>query len=107
MLTKDKTYKVANYYTVDSAMSMPFVNSEDTYTFDGPASDGWVSSKFPCIEYHYNFSVFTSSDNILFNWLDFNIAPQTFTVTDYKEDEWFILQNGNTYARYVLVKPTE
>jgi hypothetical protein len=103
MLTKNNTYVVANYYTVDSTLAVPVVNSEDTYTFDGASNDGWISSKFPCIEYHYNFSVFASGDNIFFEWLDFSISPETFTVSDFQENEWFILKNGNTYTKYVRV----
>lgn len=107
MLTKTNIYVVADYYTADAKLNVPVVNSEDTYTFDGSDNDGWISSKFPCIEYHYNFSLSTNGDSILFNWLDFNIVAQTFTVSDYQEGEWFILKSGDTYIRYVLVHPTE
>lgn len=107
MLTKDKSYVVADYYTSNAKLDVPVVNSEDTYTFDGGAHDGWISSKFPCIEYHYNFSVFTNGDSILFKWLDFSIAEQTFEVADYSEGQWFILKNGDTYTKYVLVPPAE
>jgi hypothetical protein len=103
MLTKNYTYTVSEYYTANATLDVPVVNSEDTYTFDGPTHDGWISSKFPCIEYHYNFRVFESGDSILFDWLDFKIAPQNFTVTDYREDEWFILKNGDTYMKYIRV----
>jgi hypothetical protein len=107
MLTRNSTYTVSEYYTTDSALNVPVVNSDDTYTFDGGSGDGWISSKFPCIEYHYNFNVFTSGDHILFNWLDFSIAAQTFEVSDYSEDEWFILKKGDTYTKYVLIHPGE
>jgi hypothetical protein len=103
MLSRNNTYTVSEYYTANIELDVPVVNSEDTYTFDGPKHDGWISSKFPCIEYHYNFRVFASGESILFDWLDFKIAPQTFTVTDYLEDQWFILKNGDTYMKYVRV----
>jgi hypothetical protein len=103
MLTKDKMYVVSGYYTTDSTLAVPVVNIDDTYTFDGASNDGWISSKFPCIEYHYNFRVFARGDDILLDWLNFSIAPETFTVSDYLEDEWFILKNGDTYTKYVLV----
>ena len=105
MLTKSNTYVVADYHTSSATLNVPVVNSEDTYTFDGSDNDGWISSKFPCIEYHYNFSIFTEGDTILFNWLDFNIAAQTFIVSDYLEGEWFILKTGDTYIKYVLIHP--
>ena len=107
MLTKNNTYIVSDYYTTDTKLEVPFVNTEDTYTFDGPTNDGWISSKFPCIEYHYNFSIFTNGNTILFKWLNFSIAEQTFEVADFSEGQWFILKNGNTYIKYVLEKPTE
>jgi hypothetical protein len=103
MLTKNNSYVVAEFYKSDAKLNVPVVNSEDTYTFDGAASDGWISSKFPCIEYHYNFRVFESGDSILFDWLDFDIVPQTFMLTDYQAGEWFVLKNGDTYTKYVLV----
>ena len=103
MLTKDKSYVVADYYTSFSKLNVPVVNSEDTYTFDGSSHDGWISSKFPCIEYHYNFNVFASGDDISFDWLNFSIAPATFTVVDYVENEWFILKDGDTFTKYVRV----
>lgn len=101
MLSKDKTYMVEAYYTTGSTLAVPVVNNEDTYTFDSTLNDGWISSKFPCIEYHYNYAVFASGDSILFDWLDFKITPQTFTLTDYKADEWFILKSGDNYVKYV------
>ena len=107
MLTKDKTYVVADYYTSNGKLAVPVVNSEDTYTFDGASNDGWISSKFPCIEYHYNFRVFSSEGSILLDWLTFSIIPETFTVSDFKEDEWFILKNGDTYTKYVRVQVNE
>ena len=107
MLTRDKTYVVADYYTSNEKLAVPVVNSEDTYTFDGASNDGSISSKFPCIEYHYNFRVFADGDSILFDWLDFSIAPETYTVSDFQEDEWFILRNGDTYTKYVLLRPTD
>ena len=107
MLTKNNTYVVSNYYTVDSALSVPMVNTEDTYTFDSTSNDGWISSTYPCIEYHYNFRVFASEGNILLDWLNFSIIPETFTVSDFKEDEWFILKNGDTYTKYIRVSATE
>ena len=107
MLTKNNTYVVSNYYTVDAVLPVPVVNSEDTYTFDGASNDGWISSKFPCIEYHYNFRVFSSEGSILLDWLNFSIIPETFTVSDFKEDEWFILKNGDTYIKYVRVQVNE
>jgi hypothetical protein len=103
MLSKDKTYVVTDYYTADAKLAVPVVNSEDTYTFDGSSNDGWISSKFPCIEYHYNFRVFSAENGIFFEWLDFNIAPGTFMVSDYQEDEWFILKYGDNYTKYVRV----
>jgi hypothetical protein len=103
MLTKDNSYVVADYYNSAAKLNVPVVNSEDTYTFDGAVSDGWISSKLPCIEYHYNFRVFESADSILFDWLDFNIVPQTFILTEYQAGEWFILKNGDTYTKYALV----
>ena len=103
MLTKNNTYTVSEYYTSNAKLDVPFVNSEDTYTFDGPTHDGWVSSKFPCIEYHYNFRVFESGDSILFDWLDFKIASQIFTVTDFQAAEWFILKNVDIYIKYTRV----
>ena len=107
MLTKDKSYVVSDYYTSTAKLDVPVVNSEDTYTFDGGTHDGWISSKFPCIEYHYNFNVFTNGNSILFKWLNFSIAEQTFEVADYSEGQWFILKNGDTYTKYVLVPPAE
>ena len=103
MLSKDKTYVVADYYSSDSRLSIPAINTEDTYTFDGTLNDGWVSSKEPCIEYHYNFKAFASSDSIVFEWVNFSISPQTYTVSDYKVDEWFELKQGDVYTRYKIV----
>ena len=107
MLSKEKTYVVSDYYTADAKLAVPVVNSEDTYTFDGSSSDGWISSKFPCIEYHYNFRVFASGDSILLDWLNFSISPETYTVSDFQADEWFILKNGDTYKKYTLVQSNQ
>lgn len=102
MLSKEKTYSVTSYYTTNSVLTIPEVNADDTYTFDGSLSDGWVSSKQPCVEYHYNFRAFASQNNIVIDWLDFNISPTTFVVEDYKPDQFFILRSGDTYVRYEL-----
>lgn len=102
MLSKDKTYAVSKYYTSNTELSIPKVNTEDTYTFDGGISDGWISSKEPCIEYHYNIRTFNSGNDIHFEWLDFNINPTTFTVEDYEEDKYFVLRSGDVYTRYEL-----
>ena len=100
MLTLDRTYVITEYYKNDQQLSIPEVNSEDTYTFDGTVNDGWVLSKVPCVEYHYNFRTFTSNNNILFEWVDFNISPETFIVSDYKMNEWFVLKLGDTFTKY-------
>ena len=100
MLAKEKTYTVSAYYTSKAVLEIPRVNSEDTYTFDGRISDAWVSSKEPCIEYHYNFRAFNSGSNIVLDWVDFNISPTEFTVEDYKPDEYFVLRTGDVFTRY-------
>lgn len=100
MLLKENTYVITDYYKNDQQLDVPDVNVEDTYTFDGEMNDGWVSSKKPCIEYHYNFKAFTKNDSLLFEWVDFQISPATFMVADYKIDEWFVLRHGDTYMRY-------
>ena len=103
MLSIDRTYIITEYYKYDQQLSIPVVNSEDTYTFDGTRNDGWVLSKEPCIEYHYNFRTFTSGNNILLEWLDFNISPETFIVSDYKMNEWFLLKHGDTFTKYQVI----
>ena len=102
MLSKDKTYIVSAYYTNNQQLSVPNVNSDDTYTFDGSVNDGWVTSLEPCIEYHYNFKAFKSDDSIMFEWVNFQISPQTFIVADYEPGEWFLLKAGDTYTKYKL-----
>jgi hypothetical protein len=106
MLSSEKTYVVSEYYTNNQQLAVPDVNAEDTYTFDGKKNDGWVSSKQPCIEYHYNFRAYSSNDSLLFEWVDFHISPQTFTVEDYKTGEWFLLKQGDTYMRYRVLSNT-
>ena len=100
MLSKEKTYVVSTYYKNDQQLFVPVVNAEDTYTFDGTTNDGWVTSLQPCIEYHYNFKAFKSDDNIVFEWVDFQISPQTYIVDDYAAGEWFLLKQGDTYIKY-------
>ncbi len=103
MLSIDKTYIITAYYKNDQQLSIPDVNREDTYTFDGTINDGWVLSKEPCIEYHYNFRTFTSNNSILFEWVDFNISPETYIVSDYKMNEWFVLRHGDTFTKYQVI----
>jgi hypothetical protein len=100
MLCKDNTYKVTAFYTSDAVLEIPDVNTEDTYTFDGSISDGWVSSKEPCIEYHYNFRTFYSQSDLKIDWVDFNISPTTYTVEEYQPGEYFILRAGDTYTKF-------
>lgn len=100
MLSKEKSYSVTKYYTSGAELEIPRVNKEDTYTFDEGISDGWVSSKEPCIEYHYIIRIFNSGNDILFDWLDFNISPTTFTVEDYEDGKYFLLRSGDVYTRY-------
>jgi hypothetical protein len=100
MLSKERTFIITEYYKNDQQLSIPDVNSEDTYAFDGILNDGWVLSKEPCIEYHYNFRTFTSNNGILFEWVDFNISPETFIVSDYRMNEWFVLKHGDTFTKY-------
>lgn len=102
MLSKENTYSITSYYTSNAVLSIPEVNADDTYTFDGSLSDGWVSSKQPCVEYHYNFKAFSSQSNIVIDWLDFNISPTTFVVEDYKPGEFFVLRSVDKFVRYEL-----
>lgn len=102
MLSKEKNYVVSSYYKNDQQLSVPDVNIEDTYTFDGTLNDGWVTSQEPCIEYHYNFKAFKTGDSIVFEWVNFQISPQTYIVSDYKLDEWFLLKHGDTYIKYEI-----
>ena len=103
MLSKERTYAVAAYYTSHASLDVPEVNSEDTYTFDGKISDAWVSSKQPCIEYHYNFRAFNNGSKIVLDWVDFDISPTEFTVEDYKQDEYFVLRSGDIFTRYQVI----
>jgi hypothetical protein len=107
MLARNDTYVVTRYYTSRSSLDIPTVNADDTYTFDGPLSDGWITSVAPCIEYHYNIKAFTSGDDILFDWLDFSISPTTFVVEDYKPGEWFVIRAGDVYTRYEVRRPQQ
>jgi hypothetical protein len=101
MLTKDTWYAVGRYYTSDATLEVPIVNTDDRYNFDLNVSDGSIDSKEPCIEYHYIIKTYLDGSNILFDWLNFSIAPTTFTVYDYKVGEWFVLKIGDKYVKYV------
>jgi hypothetical protein len=103
MLTKDKWYVVGEHYTADTILAIPSVNEDDRYNFDLQLSDGSIDSKQPCIEYHYIINAYLGDNNILFDWLNFSIAPKTYTVDDYKVGEWFVLKADNTYTKYVIV----
>jgi hypothetical protein len=100
MLARNDTYVVTKYYTAQSSLEIPAVNTDDTYTFDGSLNDGWITSAAPCIEYHYNIKAFSSGDDIMFDWLDFNISPTTFVIEDFKPGEWFVVRSGDVYIRY-------
>ena len=104
MLSREKTYTVTGYVESGKLLPLPPVNVEDTYTFDGEKNDAWITSLEPCIEYHYNYKVFTRNDSILLEWLDFHIVPETFVVSDYKVNEWFELKKGNTFTRYSVLR---
>jgi len=105
-LTVERTYKVTAYFD-SNGNDIPIdpIYQDDTYTWNGECvcGDGWVTSIEPCRETHYNWTAYADPDgSIKFTWLTIDLQPVTYTVVDYKLDEWFIVKFNDTYIKYSL-----